>query len=163
MKRAIYPGTFDPVTYGHIDIIKRASKMFDEVIVAVMFNEAKESLFSPEERLAMLKETLGDFSNVKVVIGSGLTVDFASSVGADVIIRGIRAVMDYEYELKQSTINMMLSEDIETIFLLAKPQYSFLSSSSAKTIALHGGDLTSFVPKSIADRLKLKIHPKPRA
>jgi len=157
MRRAIYPGTFDPVTYGHIDIIKRAAKMFDELIVVIMINEAKSPLFSADERLQMLEKTLVGIDNVKVVSGRGLTVEFARSVQAGVIIRGIRAVMDYEYELQQSTINMMLAKDVETIFLLAKPEYSFLSSSSAKTVAYHNGDLSAFVPDVVASELVKKI------
>ncbi|MDD6468170.1 MAG: pantetheine-phosphate adenylyltransferase [Erysipelotrichaceae bacterium] len=156
--KAIYPGSFDPITYGHVDIIKRAACMFDELIVVIMINEEKTPLFSTEERLEMLKETVGDIPHVTIQASKGLTVDFAHREGASVIIRGIRAVMDYEYELQQSTVNMMLADDIETVFLLAKPMYSFLSSSSAKTVAYHQGDLSRFVPDNIAKRLKEKLH-----
>lgn len=156
--KAIYPGSFDPLTYGHVDIIKRAASMFDELIVVIMINEEKSPLFTMEERVEMLKETVGDLPHVKIEASRGLTVDFAHKVGASVIIRGIRAVMDYEYELQQSTINMMLADDIETVFLLAKPMYSFLSSSAAKTVAFHHGDLSRFVPENIAKRLEEKLH-----
>ena len=158
--KAIYPGSFDPITYGHIDIIRRAAQMFDELIVVVLINEAKRPLFTTEERVEMLKETVGDFPNVKVMSSSGLTVNFARQQQANVIIRGIRAVMDYEYELQQSTINMMLADEIETVFLLARPEYSFLSSSAAKTVASHNGDLTHFVPSNIAKRLEDKLNKK---
>lgn len=158
--KAIYPGSFDPLTYGHVDIMKRAATMFDEVIVVIMTNDAKKPLFSIEERLQMLEETVKDIPGVKVATSKGLTVDFAHQHNASVIIRGIRAVMDYEYELQQSTINMMLADDIETVFLLAKPTYSFLSSSAAKTVASYGGDLSCFVPDNIAKCLQKKLQKK---
>ena len=131
--KAIYPGSFDPITFGHVDIIRRAAQMFDEVVVVVLINDAKKPLFTVEERVEMLKETVGSIANVQVKASSGLTVDFARKEEAKVIIRGIRAVMDYEYELQQSTINMMLADEIETVFLLARPEYSFLSSSAASS------------------------------
>ncbi|MBQ9839965.1 MAG: pantetheine-phosphate adenylyltransferase [Erysipelotrichaceae bacterium] len=155
--KAIYPGSFDPITFGHVDIIRRAAQMFDEVVVVVLINDAKKPLFTVEERVEMLKETVGSIANVQVKASSGLTVDFARKEEAKVIIRGIRAVMDYEYELQQSTINMMLADEIETVFLLARPEYSFLSSSAAKTVASYHGDLTHFVPSNIAKRLEEKL------
>lgn len=158
--KAIYPGSFDPITYGHVDIIKRAAGMFDELVVVILINEAKKPLFSVEERVQMLQETVGDLKNVQIKSSKGLTVDFAHQEQASVIIRGIRAVMDYEYELQQSTINMMLAKDIETVFLLARPEYSFLSSSAAKTVASYGGDLSCFVPNNIAKRLQEKLEKK---
>ena len=138
--KACYPGTFDPITNGHLDIIERASRLFDEVVVLIMFNPRKTCLF-----------------NVTVMIGSGLTVEFARKIGAAVIIRGIRAVSDYEYELGQATANMMLAHEIETAFLIAKPQYSFLSSSVCKEIALNGGDLLNLVPSQVEGPLKEKM------
>ena len=156
--KAIYPGSFDPITYGHVDIIRRAAQMFDEVIVVVLINDAKKPLFTTEERVTMLEETIGSIPNVKVKSSSGLTVEFARQENAKVIIRGIRAVMDYEYELQQSTINMMLADEIETVFLLARPEYSFLSSSAAKTVASYNGDLTHFVPSNIGKRLEEKLN-----
>lgn len=155
--KAIYPGSFDPITFGHVDIIRRAAQMFDEVVVVVLINDAKKPLFTVEERVEMLKETVGSIANVQVKASRGLTVDFARKEEAKVIIRGIRAVMDYEYELQQSTINMMLADEIETVFLLARPEYSFLSSSAAKTVASYHGDLTYFVPSNIAKRLEQKL------
>ena len=156
--KAIYPGSFDPITYGHLDIIRRAAMMYDELVVVVLINDAKKPLFTVEERVEMLKETVGELPNVTVKASPGLTVNFARKEGASVIIRGIRAVMDYEYELQQSTINMMLADEIETVFLLAKPEYSFLSSSAAKTVASYKGDLKHFVPNNIAKRLEKKLH-----
>ena len=156
--KAIYPGSFDPITYGHLDIIRRAALMYDELVVVVLINDAKKPLFTVEERVEMLKETVGSIANVQVKASPGLTVNFARKEGASVIIRGIRAVMDYEYELQQSTINMMLADEIETVFLLARPEYSFLSSSAAKTVASYKGDLKHFVPNNIAKRLEEKLH-----
>ena len=156
--KAIYPGSFDPITYGHLDIIRRAALMYDELVVVVLINDAKKPLFTVEERVEMLKETVGSIANVQVKASPGLTVNFARKEGASVIIRGIRAVIDYEYELQQSTINMMLADEIETVFLLARPEYSFLSSSAAKTVASYKGDLKHFVPNNIAKRLEEKLH-----
>ncbi|MBQ7890884.1 MAG: pantetheine-phosphate adenylyltransferase [Erysipelotrichaceae bacterium] len=156
--KAIYPGSFDPITYGHLDIIRRAAMLYDELVVVVLINDAKKPLFTVEERVEMLKETVGELPNVTVKASPGLTVNFARKEGASVIIRGIRAVMDYEYELQQSTINMMLADEIETVFLLARPEYSFLSSSAAKTVASYKGDLKHFVPNNIAKRLEEKLH-----
>ena len=158
MIRAIYPGSFDPVTLGHLDIIKRSAEKVDELIIGVLNNNQKNPMFTVEERVEMLKETLGELPNVTVKASPGLTVNFARKEGASVIIRGIRAVMDYEYELQQSTINMMLADEIETVFLLARPEYSFLSSSAAKTVASYKGDLKHFVPNNIAKRLEEKLH-----
>jgi pantetheine-phosphate adenylyltransferase len=158
--KACYPGTFDPITNGHLDIIQRASKMFDELDVFLMVNPRKLCVFNVEERRQMIEDSLasiGSPQNVKVVIGSGLTVDMARSNNCGAIIRGIRAVSDYEYELQQATANMMLGHDIETIFLIAKPQYSFLSSSVVKEIAMYHGDILNLVPVQIIDRVNDKL------
>ncbi len=158
--KACYPGTFDPITNGHLDIIQRASKMFDELDVFLMVNPRKLCVFNVEERRQMIEDSLasiGSPQNVKVVIGSGLTVDMARMNGCGAIIRGIRAVSDYEYELQQATANMMLGHDIETIFLIAKPQYSFLSSSVVKEIAMYHGDILNLVPVQIIDRVNDKL------
>ena len=158
--KACYPGTFDPITNGHLDIIERASRLFDEVVVLIMVNPRKTCLFNSEERKQMVIDSLksiGNPQNVTVMIGSGLTVEFARKIGAAVIIRGIRAVSDYEYELGQATANMMLAHEIETAFLIAKPQYSFLSSSVCKEIALNGGDLLNLVPPQVEGPLKEKM------
>ena len=157
MKKALYPGSFDPVTNGHIDIIHRASRLVDELEVVIMVNPNKgSSTFSIEERLEMLKLATQTLSNVSISAQTGLTVDYARKVGATVLIRGIRAVMDYEYELQQATANMVLAPDVDTVFLLTKPEYSFLSSSVVKSIALNHGDLSLFVPKEIEAKILKK-------
>lgn len=150
--KACYPGTFDPITKGHLDIIERAAKVFDELVVLIMDNPRKTCTFSLEERKALIEKSLS-LDNVKVEIGSGLTVDYASKIGASVIVRGIRAVSDYEYELQQATANLMLNENIETLFFIAKPKYSFLSSSVVKEIADNGGDISNLVPEEIAETI----------
>ncbi len=154
--RALYPGSFDPVTYGHLDIIERAASLFDELIIVIMTNDEKHSTFTMEERKQLLQHCTGHLKNVRVEIGSGLTVDFAEKLDSQVLIRGVRAVSDYEYEMQLATANMTLKPKIETIFLLARPQYSFLSSSTAKTIAKNKGDLRNFVPDFVAEKLKEK-------
>ena len=159
--KACYPGTFDPITNGHLDIIERASKMFEELDVFIMVNPRKICVFSAEERKKMIEDSLVSIdspTNVKVFIGSGLTVDMARLHGCGAMIRGIRAVSDYEYELQQATANMMLGHDIETIFLIAKPQYSFLSSSVVKEIAMYRGDILNLVPVQIIDQVNAKLN-----
>ncbi len=151
MIKALYPGSFDPLTNGHLDVIKRASNIFDELEVVIMTNPNKTFTFSIEERIAMIESIITKFPNVSVSAQSGLTVDYAQRVNATVLVRGIRAVMDYEYELQQATANMILNPKIETVFLLTHPQWSFLSSSVVKQIALNKGDLSSFIPPEIKD------------
>lgn len=154
MKKAMYPGSFDPITFGHLDIITRASKVFDELVIVIMQNPHKVNTFSVEERVKMLNKVTTDLKNVSIQVGDGLTVDFASKIGASVLIRGIRAVMDYEYELQQATANMILSSQIETIFLVSRPKYSFLSSSVAKEVGVNHGDLSAFIPEVIMAEVK---------
>jgi pantetheine-phosphate adenylyltransferase len=154
--KACYPGTFDPITNGHLDVIERASRMFEEVDVLIMRNPRKSCAFSEEERKALIErcvQQLPAANRIKVMIGSGLTVDFAERIGAGSIIRGIRAVSDYEYELQQATANQMLNESIETLFFIARPEYSFLSSSVVKEIALNGGDVSKLVPSVILQQV----------
>jgi len=151
MIKALYPGSFDPLTNGHLDVIKRASAIFDQLEVVIMTNPNKTFTFSVEERITMIKSIITKFPNVTVSAQSGLTVDYAQRVGASVLVRGIRAVMDYEYELQQATANMILNPKIETVFLLTHPQWSFLSSSVVKQVALNKGDLTGFIPPEIKD------------
>ena len=154
--KAVYPGTFDPITKGHLDIIERAACIFDEVDVLIMVNVRKQCLFTEEERKQMIIDSLQELENkdrINVRIGSGLTVRFAEKLKADAIIRGIRAVSDYEYELQQATANMVLNNKLETVFLIAKPEFSFLSSSVVKEIALNKGDISEFVPAAIIDRV----------
>ncbi|MGI6510698.1 MAG: pantetheine-phosphate adenylyltransferase [Erysipelotrichaceae bacterium] len=154
---ALYPGSFDPITYGHLDIILRAAKLCEKVIVVIMANDEKDGTFSYEERKQMIEQCTFTLENVEVHIGTGLTIDYAVKINADVLIRGVRAVTDYEYEMQLATTNMALNSEIETLFLMAKPEYSFLSSSTAKTIAKNGGDLSYFVPDNVADKLYKKF------
>lgn len=157
MRKAIYPGTFDPITLGHLDIIKRASTLVDQLEVVIMRNPNKSnSDFSVEERLEMISSVIQEFSNVTVCAQTGLTVEYAKVSGANILIRGIRAVMDYEYELQQATANMVLAPNIETVFLLTRPQYSFLSSSVVKQIAQNKGDLAPFVPAKVKEFIERK-------
>ena len=152
----IYPGSFDPITYGHMDIISRAAGLVDELIILIMENDQKSGLFSVDERLDMVNQAVKGLTNVRVMKGSGLTVDLARKLGAKIMFRGIRAVSDYEYEMQLATANMTLAPEVETIFILAKPENSFLSSSTAKTIARHDGDLKSFVDDYVAEKLREK-------
>lgn len=154
--KACYPGTFDPITKGHLDIIERAAGLFDEVVVLINHNPRKKCIWTEEERKNMIERcisSLPEHHKISVQIGSGLTVNYADSIGAGVIIRGIRAVSDYEYELTQATANMMLDGKIETVFLIARPEYSFLSSSAVKEIAENGGDITKLMPPEIVDEV----------
>ncbi|MBE6109892.1 MAG: pantetheine-phosphate adenylyltransferase [Erysipelotrichaceae bacterium] len=155
--KACYPGTFDPITLGHLDIIERAALIFDELDVLLMVNPRKKCVFDAAQRKAMIEASLAsreNCRNVKVIIGEGLTVDFARKTGSKAIVRGIRAVTDYEYELQQATANLMLDPDVETMFLIAKPEYSFLSSSVVKEIALNDGDISKMVPAEVVDLVK---------
>ena len=158
MIKAIYPGTFDPITVGHLDVINRASKIYDKLIVAVMENNKKNCTFSDVERKNMIEKCVKDLPNVKVVIGDGLTVDFAKKNNCNVIIRGIRAVSDYESELALATANMSLDNSIETVFMVAKPELSFLSSSIAKEIASFNGDIKTYIPKPIIKDVSKKLY-----
>ena len=151
MKRAVYPGSFDPITFGHIDIIERSAKMVDELVIAVLRNSAKNSLFSLEERVNMIKEVTKDFPNVRVETFDGLLVDYMRQIDATIIIRGLRAVTDFEYELQIAQMNHVMKEDAETIFLMTNLQYSYLSSSLVKEIASYGGDISKFVPRELIE------------
>lgn len=157
MSKAIYPGTFDPITVGHLDIIERAAKTFDEVYVAIMINKNKICTFSLDERLDFLKRCTKHIPNVNVVFSNGLTVDKAKELGCKVIVRGIRAVSDYEYELAQASSNLMLNSTIETCLFVSKPELSFLSSSIAKEIASFNGDISKFIPSVIVKDVVLKL------
>ena len=158
MKRAVYPGSFDPITFGHIDIIERSAKMVDELVIAVLRNSAKNSLFSLEERVNMIKEVTKDFPNVKVETFDGLLVDYMRQIDATIIIRGLRAVTDFEYELQIAQMNHVLKENAETIFLMTSLQYSYLSSSLVKEIASYGGDISKFVPNELIERIYTKYN-----
>jgi pantetheine-phosphate adenylyltransferase len=152
MRRAVCPGSFDPVTNGHLDIIGRTSKLFDEVIVAVLINESKRGLFSHEERLEMLCEVTKGYRNVRVADFHGLLVDFCRAQGAAVVVKGLRAVSDFDYELQMAQMNVGLA-GVETLFMATNPLYSFLSSSLIKDVAKWGGDVTPHVPEVVAHRL----------
>ena len=154
MLRAIYPGSFDPVTYGHYDIICRSCKIVDELIVGVLNNKAKMPLFSVEERVKMLKEVTKDLPNVRIIPFDGLLVDFAERMDADMVIRGLRAITDFEYELQMSQTNHKLSPNVETMFLTTSIEYSYLSSTTVREIAAFGGDVTQFVPQAVAVELE---------
>jgi pantetheine-phosphate adenylyltransferase len=151
MKIAVYPGSFDPITFGHIDIIERSAKMVDELVIAVLRNSAKNSLFSLEERVNMIKEVTKEFANVRVETFDGLLVDYMRQIDATIIIRGLRAVTDFEYELQIAQMNHVMKEDAETIFLMTNLQYSYLSSSLVKEIASYGGDISKFVPSELIE------------
>ena len=162
MKTAVYPGTFDPVTYGHLDVILRASKLFDRVIVGVLHNSSKSPLFSVEERVKMLEEATKDLTNVRIVPFHGLLIDFARQMDAFVIIRGLRAITDFEYELQMSQTNHKLEPDLETMFLTTSIEYSYLSSTTVREIAAYGGDVSQFVPEAVAGELEAKMKAKRR-
>ena len=151
MIKAIYPGSFDPVTIGHIDIISRASKMFDQVIVAVLNNLVKNPSFTTDERIALLKEATKDFDNVEIVGFDGLLADYAKERGVNVIVKGLRAVSDFEYEFQQALTNKKLNPELETVFLTSNAEYMYLSSSMVKQVASLGGDISSFVPECVHD------------
>jgi pantetheine-phosphate adenylyltransferase len=157
MKRAIYPGSFDPVTNGHCDVVERARKLFDEVIVAVTQNDEKQPLFSLDERLEMLKQTVGKVDNVRITQFNGLLVEFARVEKAAAVIRGLRAVSDFEFEFQMALMNRKLEGSVETIFLMPKEDYTYLSSRLVKEIARLGGDVSKFVPGVVATALGKKF------
>jgi pantetheine-phosphate adenylyltransferase len=159
--RVVYPGSFDPVTNGHIDLIQRSAALFDKLIVAVLKNDEKAPLFTVEERVEMLREAVRDLKNVSVTSFEGLLVDLAEQIGASVIVRGIRAISDYEYELQMALMNRRLSNKVETVFMLPAESYSFLSSKLVKEIARLGGSIRGFVPADVERRLCSKFHLKP--
>ena len=153
---AVCPGSYDPITNGHVDVITRAARMFDHLIVAVVNASVRKSraLFSAEERVAFLEHATGHLSNVRVETFATLVVEFARSRGARAIVKGLRAISDFEYELEMNQLNRVQAPDVESIYLMASPQYSFLSSSGVKEIATFGGDVSELVPEEVARRLK---------
>jgi pantetheine-phosphate adenylyltransferase len=152
---AIYPGTYDPVTMGHVDVITRAARIFDRVVVGIVGNpHHKTPLFSVEERCGFLQEALAEISNVEVAVFSELVVDFARRFDAKVIVKGLRVVSDFEWEFQMNQLNRHLAPDIETVYVMASPQVSFVSSSGVKEIALFGGNVEELVPKAVAHRLR---------
>jgi len=154
MRRAVYPGSFDPITYGHIDIIDRALAIFDEVIVAVVRNPSKSPLFSLEERKEIIQKTLRDRAHLRVESFSGLLVDFVSANDATVIVKGLRAVSDFEFEFQMSLLNRQLNPRIDTVFLMTQDRFAFLSSSSVREIASLGGSVHQMVPPEVEERLR---------
>jgi len=156
-KIAVVPGSFDPITNGHLDIIRRAADVFDVVYVAVMNNSSKQPLFDVDERMALIREVVKDMPHVRVESSSGLLIHYAKSKNANVIVRGLRAVSDFEYEMQITSMNRYLDEQIETFFIMTKNQNSFLSSSIVKEVAQYGGDIAKLVPPVVADALDEKF------
>ncbi|KML06340.1 pantetheine-phosphate adenylyltransferase [Rossellomorea marisflavi] len=153
---AVCPGSFDPITYGHLDIITRGAKVFDKVHVVVLSNSSKQPLFSVEERLELIRQSTAHLPNVEVASFQGLLVDYAKKVHASAIIRGLRAVSDFEYEMQITSMNRVLEDEIETFFIMTNNQYSFLSSSIVKEVSKYGADISELVPKPVEEALKLK-------
>jgi len=158
VRRAVSPGSFDPVTNGHLDIVDRASRLYDELIVAVLINQSKRGLFTVDERLDMLREVTKGYRNVRVEAFQGLLVDFCRAQGAGVVVRGLRAVSDFDYELQMAQMNIGLA-GVETLFMPTNPLYSFLSSSLVKDVAKWGGDVSAHVPEVVARRLAERLGP----
>lgn len=156
---AIYPGSFDPPTNGHLDLIDRGSKIFDVLVVAILRNAEKTPLFSLGERRRMLEELTEDFKNVRIDTFDGLTVDYAGKVNASAVLRGIRALSDYEYELQMALMNRKLRPDLETVFMMPAEQYSYVSSRLVREVARLGGDVSGLVPEPVEQRLKEKLDP----
>ena len=164
MKRtAVYPGTFDPVTNGHLDLVERASRQFDRLIIAILRHDEKRPVFSLEERMELLREAAAPFPNVEVDAFHGLLVDYAQRVGAGTIVRGLRALSDFEYELQMAMMNRRLAPDVETVFLMPSEAYAYLSSRLVREVARLGGDLTGLVPEQVVAALRRRLGPGPVA
>jgi pantetheine-phosphate adenylyltransferase len=157
---AVYPGTFDPVTNGHLDLVERGRRHFDRLIISILRNEEKEPVFSVAERIALLEDAVSDWDNVEVASFDGLLVDYAKRVGASVIVRGIRALSDFEYELQMAMMNRRLAPEVETLFLMPSEEYSFVSSRLVREVARLGGDVGEIVPPSVAKALARRMMPR---
>ena len=157
MKTAIFAGSFDPITNGHIDILKRGAEIFDKIIIAVSCNADKKAFLPAETRVKLIKESVSGIKNVEVDYFAGLTVDYARKHNASVLLRGLRTVKDFEYEIQLSQTNSALDKNIETVFIIAKPEYSFVSSSAVREIFMNNGDISAFVPQPVASYLKKSI------
>lgn len=157
MKVAVFPGSFDPLTLGHLDLIKRGAALFDQLAVAVMTNTSKEPLFSVDERVAQIKEAVAGLDNVSVITTTGLTVNLMNRIGADYLMRGLRNTTDFQYERDIAAMNNFLDDQCETVFFLAKPQYQHLSSSLLKEVTSAGGDIAAYLPKNINEALKKRL------
>jgi pantetheine-phosphate adenylyltransferase len=157
MVKAVFPGTFDPIHYGHIDIARRAARLFDELVIAVYDRPLKSLMFSPEERIALVTETFKNESKIRVVGYSGLTVDFCRQVGAQVVVRGLRVFSDFEFEFRMALANHRLAPDIESVVFITDEEHTFLSASTVREIALLGGDVSSMVPAHVIAALQVKI------
>jgi len=153
MKIAIYPGSFDPITRGHLDVLHTGCEIFDKVIIAVAKNSEKKGFLTVDERVKLIKESVKDLSNVEVDSFEGLTIEYAKQKGAQILLRGLRAVSDFEYEMQLSQTNSALAKEIKTVFLITKPKYNFISSSTIREILLNGGDISKFVPEPVFEYL----------
>ena len=158
MVTAVYPGSFDPATYGHLDVIRRASVSFDRVVVGVLQNSAKSPLFSVEERVKMLEEVTKEYPNIKIRSFTGLLVDFAKECEAHIIVRGLRAITDFDYELQMAQTNRIMSPDLDTLFLTTSLEYAYLSSTTVKEVAAFGGDISAFVPSYVEEKIRERMH-----
>lgn len=156
MTVAIYPGSFDPFTNGHLDILKSGSEIFDKVIIAVSYNVNKKGFLTVDERVELIKKSVANLNNVEVDFFEGLTVEYARKKGADVLLRGLRTSFDFEYELQLSQTNNALFGELKTVFLITKPEYNFISSSMVREILVNGGDISKFVPKAVEEFLEIK-------
>ena len=157
MTTALYPGSFDPITFGHLDVIERAAKLFDRLIIAVAHNADKKPLFSAAERVGLIRGCIGPRPNVEIVSFDGLLVDFAKQAGANAVVRGLRAVTDFEYEFQMALMNKTLSPDLETVFLTSREAFTYISSRVIKEVARLGGDVVKFVPPNVAEALRAAL------
>ena len=156
-KIALYPGSFDPITNGHLDVLERASRMFDSVVIAVLKHPEKKSFLSVEQRVGLIKESIKDMKNVSVDSFDGLTVEYARKIGAKFLIRGLRTITDFEYEVQLCQTNQVIAPDIDTVFLSTKPQHNFISSSIVRELSNHKTDISKFVPKNVVEYLQNNI------